>query len=66
MARPQTPIQRAMDRLGWTLVAIGIVGWIVAPRPVILWAFLIVFGVVTLPQQIASWWKARRGRRSKP
>jgi hypothetical protein len=26
----------------------------------------IVFGVATLPQQIASWWKARRGRRSKP
>ena len=54
-----------MDRLGWTLAAVGVVGWIIAPRAVILWAFLIVLGVVTLPQQVANWWKARRGRRSK-
>ena len=66
MARPRTPAQRAIDRLGWTLAAVGIVGWIVAPRALILWAFLIVFGLATLPQQVASWWKTRRSRRSKP
>jgi hypothetical protein len=55
-----------MDRFGWTLAAIGVVVWIVAPGAVILWAFLIVFGVATLPQQLASWWKSRRGGRSKP
>jgi hypothetical protein len=66
VAGPQTPAQRALDRLGWMLAAMGIVGWIVAPRALILWAFLIVFGVATLPQQVANWWKARRGRRSKP
>ncbi len=66
MAPPKrdTPAHRAIATAGWILAAIGLAGLVVWPDLIVVWAFMIFFGVAALPRALLEWVRARRqGRR---
>ena len=52
--------QRQLDIAGAIPAAIGIIGVIVKPTLIPLWAFLILFGVTTVPERLIRWARLRR------
>jgi hypothetical protein len=55
-----TPAHRAIALAGWGLAVAGLVGIIVYPRALVLWVFLIFFGVAAIPRALVEWWRDRR------
>ena len=64
MAPPKrdTPAHRAIATVGWILAALGLVGIILWPDLIIIWAFMIFFGAAALPRALLEWMRSRRGR----
>ena len=58
--RRDTPAHRAVAVLGWVLVAVGVVGLIVYRDPVVLWVFMIAFGVAAVPRALLERLRDRR------
>lgn len=59
-----TPAHRAIATTGWVLAALGLAGLIVWPDLIVVWVFMIAFGVAALPRALLEWLRARRpGRR---
>ena len=56
---PMSP-RRRLDIFGAVALLIGVVGVIVKPSLMVLWAFLIVFGVTTVPERLFRWLRERR------
>jgi hypothetical protein len=56
----ETPAHRAIALAGWVLAVVGLVGVIVYPRAVLLWVFLIFFGIASIPRAFLEWWRERR------
>ena len=52
--------RRRLDIFGAVALLIGVVGVIVKPSLIVLWAFLIVFGVTTVPERLIRWLRERR------
>ena len=57
-----TPAHRAIATVGWILAALGLIGIILRPDLIIIWAFMIFFGAAALPRALLEWMRARRGR----
>jgi hypothetical protein len=55
--------QRRLDTAGAIAAVIGIVGLIVKPTLIPLWAFLILFGVTTVPERLIR--RARQRRQNQ-
>jgi hypothetical protein len=55
--------RRQLDIAGGIAAVIGIVGFIVKPSLAYLWAFLILFGVTTVPERVIRVLRERRARR---
>jgi hypothetical protein len=60
--RRDTPAHRAIATSGWILVAAGLVGLILWSDLIVVWAFMIFFGVAALARALIEWPRARRGR----
>lgn len=58
--RRDTPAHRAVATVGWILTAVGLVGLILWPDLMVVWAFMIFFGVAALPRAALAWLRARR------
>jgi Flp pilus assembly protein TadB len=58
--RRDTTAHRAIATGGWILAAIGLVGIILWPGLIVVWAFMIFFGVAALPRALLEWLRARR------
>ena len=58
-----TPAHRAIATAGWILAAVGLVGIILWPGLIVVWAFMIFFGAAALPRALLEWLRGRRGRR---
>ena len=59
-----TPAHRAIATAGWILAAVGLVGIILWPGLIVVWAFMIFFGAAALPRARLEWLRGRRqGRR---
>lgn len=55
--------RRRLDIVGGIAGVIGIVGFVFKPSLAYLWAFLILFGVTTVPERAIRAWRERRHRR---
>jgi cyanate permease len=55
-----TPAHRAINIAGWVFVVVGILGLIFWPSVMILWVFLIAFGVAALPRALIERWRSGR------
>lgn len=67
--RAGTPLdaRRVIAWAGWLLAGVGVLGLILAPGLVFLWAFFIAFGLAKLPQIVLAKLMAfRRARASRP
>ena len=62
MPTRDTPAHRAVAWTGWAFMVVGLVGLIVAPQLLFLWAILIAFGLAALPRAAFEWWRDRRKR----
>jgi hypothetical protein len=60
-----TAAHGAIAFAGWSLAVVGLVGIIVYPRALVVWAFFIFFGLAAVPRAVREWWRSRR-RRGKP
>jgi Flp pilus assembly protein TadB len=58
--RRDTTAPRAIATGGWILAAVGLVGIILWPGLIVLWALMIFFGVAALPRALLEWLRARR------
>lgn len=59
--------RRRLDIMGGVAAVIGIVGFVLKPSLAYLWAFLILFGVTTVPERAIRALRERRARgRSSP
>ena len=59
--------RRKLDIVGAIAAVVGIVGFVFKPSYAPLWAFLILFGVTTVPERVIRAWRERRaGSRSSP
>ena len=59
--------RRRLDIIGGVAAVVGIVGFILKPSLAYLWAFLILFGVTTVPERAIRALRERRARgRSSP
>jgi hypothetical protein len=56
---------RLIAIVGYVAAVVGIIGFVVAPGAAFVWAFLIVFGLVKLPQDVWNLWKRRRSPHGK-
>lgn len=61
--RRDTPAHRAIATAGWILAAAGLVGLILWPDLIVVWAFMIFFGGAALPRALLEWVRARRAAR---
>jgi cyanate permease len=60
-------VRRRLDVVGAIAAVIGIVGFVLKPSYAPLWAFLILFGVTTVPERALRALRERRARsRSSP
>jgi hypothetical protein len=55
--------RRQLDIAGGIAAVIGIIGFVVKPSLAPLWAFLILFGVTTVPNRLIAWARDRRENR---
>jgi hypothetical protein len=55
-----TPAHRAIALAGWVFAVAGLVGIIVYPRALLVWVFLIFFGLAAIPRAAGEWWRRRR------
>ena len=55
-----TPAHRAIATVGWILTALGLLGIILWPDLIIVWAFMIFFGAAALPRARLDWLRERR------
>jgi hypothetical protein len=55
-----TPAHRAIALAGWVLAAAGLVGIIVYPKALVVWFFLVFFGIAAIPRAVGEWWRKRR------
>jgi len=55
--------RRRLDFAGGIAAVIGIVGFVLKPSLAYLWAFLILFGITTLPERVVRALRERRRRR---
>lgn len=55
--------RRRPDIAGGIAAVIGIIGFVVKPSLAYLWAFLILFGVTTVPERVVRALRDRRQRR---
>jgi hypothetical protein len=55
--------RRWLNLAGGIAAAIGVLGFILKPSLAFLWAFLILFGVTTVPEQAIRALRERRKRR---
>jgi hypothetical protein len=62
MGHRATPAHRAVAWTGWAFAVTGLIGIVVAPRLVLIWAFLIAFGIAALPRAALEWWRDRSNR----
>ena len=58
-----TPAHRAVATAGWILTAAGLVGITLWPDLVVVWAFMIFFGVAAIPRALLEWLRKRGDRR---
>ena len=54
--------RRRLDIIGAIAAAIGIIGILVDRSLLWLWAFLILFGLTTVPERLLAWLRRRRTR----
>jgi hypothetical protein len=54
--------RRRLDIIGGVAAVVGIVGFVLKPSLVYLWAFLILFGVTTVPERAIRALRERRRR----
>jgi hypothetical protein len=59
LRRRDTPAHRAIALIGWVLAAVGVIGLLVYPQLLILWVFMIAFGVAAIPRAIIERWRDR-------
>jgi hypothetical protein len=55
-----TPAHRAIALGGWVLAVAGLVGIIVYPKALVVWSFLLFFGLAAVPRAVGEWWRDRR------
>jgi cyanate permease len=53
---------RAIAIAGYVLTVIGLVGIILWRELLVVWAFMIFFGIATLPRALLDWFHERRSR----
>ena len=58
-----TPAHRAIATAGWIFTAVGLVGIILWPDLLVVWAFMVFFGAAAIPRALIEWLRARRDRR---
>jgi hypothetical protein len=59
----ETSAHRAIATVGRILAAVGLGGLIVSPDLIVVWGFMIFFGVAALPRAaLLEWRRARRPR----
>lgn len=54
------PARRRLDILGGIAAVVAVVGIVERPSLMPLWAFLLLFGVTTVPERLIAWLRARR------
>ncbi len=52
--------QRQLTLFGLVLAIAGVVGLVTKPHLAYIWAFMIVFGLIKVPEQLYRWWRRRR------
>jgi hypothetical protein len=56
-----TPAHRAIAIAGWVLTVVGLVGIILYPKALVVWAFLLFFGLAAVPRAVVEGWRDRPG-----
>ena len=59
--RPR-PVSGIIAKLGWILLVIGLLGVLLVPKLLVLWVFLIFFGLAGLPRAVSEWKRERQRR----
>jgi hypothetical protein len=55
--------RRQLDVVGAIAAVIRVIGIVVRPALAPLWAFLILFGITTVPERVIRWARKRQQRR---
>ena len=62
----QNPLLSPMNRFGFAVAIVAILGLLLDSGHLYLWVFLLVFGLARLPEQAYKRWRARRTREPTP
>ena len=65
MAADTRRARRQLDIIGAIALVVGVVGFVLKPSLVYVWAFLILFGVTTVPERAIRALRARRRSRQR-
>ena len=60
--RYDRPAHRTVARIGWVLMVVGLIGIVLVPRLLIVWAVLIGFGAPSAIRAIRDWRRRRPSR----
>jgi hypothetical protein len=56
------PASEAIAKVGWIFLVVGLLGVLLVPNLLLLWVFLIFFGLAGLPRAVIEWRRERERR----